>query len=1131
MRREKRFLSFLLLLTFVFGTMLNTRTSIGYAKAIAIPTPIVSGVGASYMVGDKLNLKLTAAGIAKNVQYRVVISNNTTKRTVDLFKGYTPKYYNPKYAYPVTYTFDEAGKYTISISAKLGGYKTKYSKTIIRSFNVISNASIIDYIDNADVKVNVGDEYSLPKTLTATMKDGSTKEFDVAWETDKVDTSNIGTEVYFGNVKGYNEKVQLTLKVVDEKIVSIEPVMVFADEASDYTLPERVTAKLNNGTISVKVKWDDDRVDTSKPGAYKYEGTVDGFEGKAALVLNIKPVELKLNSIDSSNLREIKLNFNKMLDIESIKDSNFRMFKGTNPVLVKAWLEDNKTIVISPAADGSVFDNKASYVLVVDGIKDVNGNQIERMIKDIMPIDAEAPSVKSVKVVGPASIEVEFSEPIKSAYKGAVEFRSGSNTINSTPILKGFNTNKIRLNFLYGMNENVKYELRLKGFRDFTGKENVLSVNNISYAKDRKPIEAKVIYGKETYVAVKFNKEVRGITKEHFYNTVLDKLPLGVYTDYRMVQEVKSYDQLDTVWVKFYDSLACKGNPFYDETDKLGILGSANKIDIRDNWGNPFDGKVIPLGVKGDKKAPQVSQIMAETESSVVVAFSERVKFNASNLEILDEKGLKISSAAVSDIDGIKYRIELERNFAGHRITVNIKDVYDTAVIPNKLDAYTNTLEITDKTPPQVVKVVKRFISGLDQSLYVYFNEALDEASLSISNYCIHNPTNNLMSRLTEKPVFFNGNTIVRLSLTNEQKNLIESEYHLVVSDVRDIAKNSLPGQVISNSKMLGYNSTDNKPRIVKLEAVDKSTLVITFNQYLKRVDKSVFILNGETPSDMKVLVNDEGNTVVTLKAISSREFQSDLSGIALLNVITNSDKKIENEFGICVDNGYYTTTTPIRIEERMPPALKVVNGVPQIKTFINYLGVIDAIVLEYEENIDMNRLSALSYSVSGRTVTRVYTNSTGVKGANSLGRFVVIELKAVSPSENPSPRPVITQILDIYDTNENKLSPTGKGLIPQDFRGPSVIEKLTGQITRGETKTIRFSKPLNQASKSIVEATITAAARGKGTLVYNWTDNSILSITNIGSDATDFILTIATKVNVTDIDGNSASNLIIIGL
>lgn len=1130
MRKGKSVLSFLLLLAFVFGMMFNPGMNVGYARRIAVPTPVVSGIGSSYMVGDKLNLKLTSTGTTRLVQYRVVITNGTTKKTIDLFKGYTPKYYKLKYAYSVFYTLSEAGQYTISISAKPGGYKTTYSKTITKSFNVISNASIIDRIDDIDVKVNIGDEYSLTKTVTATMKDSSKKEFNVVWENNKVDTSKLGTETYFGKVNGYNGRVQLTLNVVDEKIVSIDPVVASADEASEYTLPERVTARLNNGTISVKVKWSNERVDTSKPGTYKYEGTVDGFDGKVVLYLNIKPVALKLNSIGSLNLREIRLNFNKMLDMESIKDSNFRLFKGTNVIPVKAWLDDNKTVVISPAADGSGLDNKVPYVLIIERIKDLSGNEIERIIKDVIPVDSEVPVVKSIKVVGPSNIEVEFSEPIKSADKGAVEFRSGSSILNSNSNITGLNSNMIRINLVSGMYEDVKYEIRLKGFRDFSGKENTLKVYNIAYVKDKKPIEAKVIYAKETYAVVKFSKEVRGITKEHFYNTVQGKLPVGVYKDYRMTEEVKSYDQVDTVWVKFYDVLTCKGTPFYDETDKLGILGNSNKIDIKDNWGNVFEESELPVGVKGDKKAPQISDIKAETESSVVVTFSERVKFYSSNLEVLDEKGLKVSSAAVYDIDGIKYRIGLGKNFAGHRITVNIKNVYDTAILPNKLDAYTNTLEITDKTPPQVVKVIKKFITGLDQSLYVYFNEALDESSVLISNYCIQNPTNNIMSRLTEKPVFFNGNSIVRLPLTYEQKKLIESGYHLVVSDVCDAAKNSLPGQVILNSKMLGYNSADNKPRIIKLEAVDNRTLVITFNQYLKRVDRSAFMLNAESPADIKVSVNDEGSTVVTLTTASSREFQSDLGGLALLNVIIDSNRRIENEFGLCVDSGYYTTTTSIKIEEKMPPALKLVNGVPQIKTFLNSSGVVDAIVLEYEENIDMNRLSALSYSVEGRTVTRVYTNSTGVKGVSGLGRFVVIELKPVSLSENPSLRPVITQILDIYDTNENKLSPTGEELVSKDFKGPSVVEKLTGQILRGETKTIRFSKPLNQTSKIIIEATITSATRGKGTLIYNWTDNSVLSITNIGTDATDFLITNPTKVTVSDTDGNMGVNLTIIG-
>jgi hypothetical protein len=156
----------------------------------------------------------------------------------------------------------------------------------------------------------------------------------------------------------------------------------------------------------------------------------------------------------------------------------------------------------------------------------------------------------------------------------------------------------------------------------------------------------------------------------------------------------------------------------------------------------------------------------------------------------------------------------------------------------------------------------------------VNFNEPLDGSGLLVSNYYIQNPTTYIMVKLTEKPVFYNNdNIIVSLQLTNEQKSFIDSGYSLFVQGVCDGAKNSLTGQIVPNSTFVTYDSANNKPRVVKIEAIDRSTLAVTFNQQLKRVDIGAFMLNTSAPSSITTRVNSEGNTVVTLGVRLGRSF------------------------------------------------------------------------------------------------------------------------------------------------------------------------------------------------------------------------------------------------------------------
>jgi hypothetical protein len=224
------------------------------------------------------------------------------------------------------------------------------------------------------------------------------------------------------------------------------------------------------------------------------------------------------------------------------------------------------------------------------------------------------------------------------------------------------------------------------------------------------------------------------------------------------------------------------------------------------------------------------------------------------------------------------------------------------------------------------------------------------------------------------------------------------------------------------------------------------------------------------------------------------------------------------------------TSTTPA-IEDKIPPALRLVNGVPQVRTLTNVSGIVDTIILEYEEDIDSTKLSALSYSVQGRSIARVYTNSTGTRGLNNTGRYVIIELKTDGVTGSNSQRPVVTQALDIYDMKDNKLVPTGQPIAMADSFGPEVTTRLSTQIARGETRTIVFSKVLSEASRTLVQSMITVYSGGKGTLIYNWS-GSVLNITNISpADATNFNLSNQVKVTITDTDGNVSINVVIVGL
>lgn len=1109
----------------VFGLSIAFSGNIGHARAVEIPTPVISGLGSSYMTGSRINLKLTSKGTTRNVQYRAVLTNNTTKKTVDLLKGYTTKYYNPKAGFPLSFTVTEGGKYSLSVMAKPGGYKTSYARTVTKTFNVISNANIIESVSPISVKVNVGEKYELPSQVEAKMKDTSTRLVDVKWDDVEVNTDEVSVKTYYGSVDGYKESVMLTVNVVDEKIVSIDDVNAVIDEGAQYKLPEKVTAKLNSGTTEVSVKWDAQDVDTSKPGTYKFKGRVDGYNGEITMTLVVNPVKFKVISVKNSNLREVIVGFNKKIDKNSVRDVNIRLFKGTFQIPVSAEiLEDQKSAALSITTSNLSMDNQGEYTVIVENVKDLNGGVIEKYSEKVLVKDVEAPKVNNVYFVGPKTILVEFSEPIKYTSTGRVELKNGNNYIGTSTSYSGYDTNTIRVSTLAPMTVTALYNVTVKGFKDFAGYENVLNTSQFKYNYDKAPIITELKYADETSVMVEFSKEVSGITREHFYNNVPGHTAIGVYKDSAMTSQVYSSDTVKKVWVKFYDKATSVGYPFSDTEQKLVINGKYSSYQIVDNWGQPFTSQTIPVKVEVDRRAPSVLLMEADTESTIAIEFDEDVRFTRSNIEIIDEKGNKIGTYSISQISGSKYVINSHKNYTKSTLTININDVYDRAINPNKMLTFTKAIEIKDKTAPKVERVVKKFIPGLEESIYVYFSEDLDAAKLGSFGFSIQSPTNYIMTKLTGKAEFTNRKNIVRVFVTPDERNKLNSGYSLFVSDIYDESGNVLEGQVIPYANISNYNAADNKPAIVKIEAVDSQNLVVTFNQYLTRVDANAFLVNGYEPAAMDMSINDEGNTVVKLRVQVGREFTSDLSGLAILSVITDSNRKIENEFGLSFGAGYYTTSTKPAIEERIPPKVKTSQLIP----LYNNSGVVDAIVMEYTENIDATRLSALSYNVSGRTIAKVYTNTVPAKNSSAVGRYVIIELKPDSSNTNGSLS--VRQVLDVYDMNSNKLSPDGTEYLTMDKASPVVLERLNTQIGRGETKIIRFSKDLNYSSRLIVEAVVRQATNGSGSLVFNWGSDGVLSITNTGNVSTSFNLSSPVKVTITDNLGNISYNVVIIG-
>lgn len=73
----------------------------------------------------------------------------------------------------------------------------------------------IKKIDNINVKIKRGDSYHLPTAVSARMSDDSNEYFSVQWDKINLDTSETGTQEFYGTIDGYSSKVKLTIEIGD----------------------------------------------------------------------------------------------------------------------------------------------------------------------------------------------------------------------------------------------------------------------------------------------------------------------------------------------------------------------------------------------------------------------------------------------------------------------------------------------------------------------------------------------------------------------------------------------------------------------------------------------------------------------------------------------------------------------------------------------------------------------------------------------------------------------------------------------------------------------------------------------------------------------------------------------------
>lgn len=137
----------------------------------------------------------------------------------------------------------KAGEATIFVSTTDGNKKAQTNLKVLEP-TIVS-------IEDLTVNLIQSDSYSLPEILNATMSNGTTKEVSVNWDSQEVNTAELGTVAYKGKVDGYDRAVKLTVV-----ILKYDPKLSF-NAYSNVTingLSKGISMSINNlGSKNVKI--------------------------------------------------------------------------------------------------------------------------------------------------------------------------------------------------------------------------------------------------------------------------------------------------------------------------------------------------------------------------------------------------------------------------------------------------------------------------------------------------------------------------------------------------------------------------------------------------------------------------------------------------------------------------------------------------------------------------------------------------------------------------------------------------------------------------------------------------------------------------------------------------------------
>ena len=740
------------------------------------------------------------------------------------------------------------------------------------------------------------------------------------------------------------------LKKEIKSVAELEDVKVTIGETPALPAEVEVTY-VDDTTATLPITWP--TVNTSEIGEQEVEGDIGYKDVTVTVKVIVQPAELLVDSVEMDNLVEIVINFNG--EVEAGKADEKDNYSVDGKTIKSATIsEDNTSVTL-------LLEDKAEQGEELEVTVNTGAGLETEVTEKVTALDRTLPEAESASLTGPNSFEVVFTEPVQETDDAEISINDGTYGVSESKLSDSGRVLSVTLG-VSSLSEGT-YKIRVKGYKDYADFSILPKTFDVEYEKDETAPVATIKSASQNKVEIEFNKAVyrdgfygeeAALTVDYFYHTYSAWKPNAVETSDNKVYTLKFEGEDDD---KVY--LLPEGNV------TITVLKKVDDAAVVDAWGNEMeDDAKLTATVVADNEAPVATKVEAEAEDKIVVTFDEDVEKadaeDADNYTI--KKGGEEVDATISDIDysseDKQATIQLDAKLSGGTYTIDIKDIRDSSVSKNRMNAVTLEFEVTDKTAPELVEATY-LEEGGNIIIYATFNEEMktsgDGSVLNKDNYRLDGKA---LPEGVTLAMFGSDGKKVKITFKEEKfEGTAEDLEDLdLIARVADKAGNSVNAWGEGIEDLTASIKKEEVPEVKEVRVISADKIEIVINKKLSSYPANGFIVvkdGTRKPLGGISYKYEDGKSIITgtLQSGVKPNDPSDVDGYKLEIV----EGKIQSDTGKYLEPGVVVEG----FKDKYAPSFKDIKPVA--------LGSVNGIKIEFDEEVVLGDLAATDLVVTDR--------------------------------------------------------------------------------------------------------------------------------------------------------------------